>query len=61
VLVSPEEWNATAKLIKELQEQLDRERRLRLSNQRYAAMLTDPTRAVTQEEFDRQLAEAGLL
>jgi prevent-host-death family protein len=61
VLVSPDEWDETAQLIKDLQEQLNRERRLRLSNQRYAARLADPSRGVTQEQLDQQLAEAGPL
>jgi len=61
VLVSPQEWDQTAQMIKTLQAQLDQERRLRLSNQRYAAYMTDPARSVTQAEFDRQLAEAGLM
>lgn len=61
VLVSPDEWNETAQLIKDLQEQLNRERRLRLSNQRSAARLADPSRGVTQEQLDQQLAGVGLL
>ena len=61
VLVSPVEWNATAQLIEDLQAQLSRERRLRLSNQRYAAMHADPAQIVTQADFDRQLTQAGLL
>jgi len=60
VLVSPTEWDQTAQLIKELQAQLSRERRLRLSNQRYTARMADPTRGVSQATFDQQLAEAGL-
>jgi PHD/YefM family antitoxin component YafN of YafNO toxin-antitoxin module len=61
VLVSPEQWDATDRLIIDLQEQLKRERRLRLSNQRYAARIADPTRGVTQQEFDKHFTEAGLL
>ena len=61
VLVSPAEWNETAQLIEELQAQLNRERRLRLSNQRHAAMLADPAQVVMQGDFDCQLTEAGLL
>jgi prevent-host-death family protein len=61
VLVSPEYWNETARLIQELQEQLGRERRLRRSTERHAALVTNPEFAITQQEFDHQLQEAGLL
>ena len=60
VFVHTDEWNATARLIDDLREQLDRERRLRLSNQRYAAFLVDPTRGVEQAEYEEGLAAAGL-
>jgi PHD/YefM family antitoxin component YafN of YafNO toxin-antitoxin module len=60
VLVSPELWDQTAKLINELQSQLTLERQLRLSNQRYKEMMADPTRRVGEDEYNRLLAEAGL-
>ena len=60
VMVAPNEWDATARLIKDLREQLGRERRLRISNQRYAGMLADPSFVVSQEEFDKTLADMEL-
>lgn len=60
VMVSANQWNETAQLIEALQAQLGIERRLRLSNQRYAAALADPSRFVEQEEYDGLLAKADL-
>ena len=60
VMVAPDEWNATAQLIADLREQLGRERRMRIASDWYAQMLEDPSAAVTQEEFDKMLAEMGL-
>ncbi|MEM7129353.1 MAG: hypothetical protein AAF702_23680 [Chloroflexota bacterium] len=60
VMVAPNEWNSTARLIHELREQLNRERRLRIANQRYAARLADPSRGVSQEDLDAMVAEMGL-
>lgn len=60
VMVAPNEWNSTARLIQDLREQLGRERRLRIANQRYAARLADPSRGVSQEEFEKMLADMGL-
>lgn len=60
VMVTPNEWNATARLIQDLQGQLDRERRLRIANQRYLERMDDPSRGVSQEEFDKILADMGL-
>lgn len=60
VMVLPAEWNATAKLIDDLRAELARERRLRLANQRYAALLKDPSLGVDQADYERGLASAGL-
>ncbi len=60
VLVSVEQWDKLALLVKNLQAQLGTERRLRLSNQRYAEALADPTQLVGEEEFEKMLATAGL-
>lgn len=60
VMISPEEWDKTAKQITELQEQLERERRLRLSNQRYATYLADSSHGVDQEQYEQGLANMGL-
>lgn len=60
VMVSASQWNETAQIIEELQLQLGIERRLRLSNQRYAAALADPALLVTQEEYEARVAKAGL-
>jgi len=60
VMVTPDEWNATARLIQDLQGQLDRERRLRVANQRYAEQTIDASRGVSQDEFDEMLANMGL-
>lgn len=60
VMVTPDEWDSTARLIQDLRDQLNRERRLRISNQRYAARLADPSRGVSQDEFDSMLNELGL-
>jgi prevent-host-death family protein len=61
VLVSVQQWDELAQLVKDLQAQLGTERRLRLSNQRYAEALADPSQLVSQEEYERMLAEAGLV
>lgn len=60
VMISAKQWNETAQLLEELQVQLNQEKQLRLSNQRYAAMQIDPSRSVSQEEYERLLADAGL-
>jgi prevent-host-death family protein len=60
VLVKVDQWNDTAQMIRDLQGQLELERHLRLSNQRYAGYLVDPSRSVRQDEYERMLAEAGL-
>lgn len=60
VMVAPTQWDSTARLIQDLQEQLKRERRLRISNQRYAARLMDASKGVGQEEFDLILADMEL-
>ena len=60
VMVAANEWNATARLIKDLQEQLKRERRLRVADQRYIERLADPSRGISQDVFDQMLADMGL-
>jgi hypothetical protein len=59
-LISISDWGKTVALIQDLQEQLALERRLRLSNQRYAEMAADPTKRVSQAEYEQMLADAGL-
>jgi len=60
VLVSVEQWDKLALLVRDLQLQLGTERRLRLSNQRYAEALADPNRLVGEDEYEQMLAKAGL-
>ncbi|MBV7331366.1 type II toxin-antitoxin system Phd/YefM family antitoxin [Chloroflexi bacterium TSY] len=56
VMVSPEAWNAAAKRMKQLEEQLARQQQLILSNQRYTDMLVVPTTSAS-EEADQQMFE----
>jgi PHD/YefM family antitoxin component YafN of YafNO toxin-antitoxin module len=60
VMVSASQWDETAKLIEDLQAQLGIERRLRLSNQRYAEAQADPSLWVSPEEYEHGLQKAGL-
>ena len=60
VMVAASEWNATARLIQDLREQLAREKRLRIANERYLKMMADPSRIVSQDELDQMLVDAGL-
>jgi prevent-host-death family protein len=60
VLVSIEQWDKLALLVKNLQSQLGTERRLRLSNQRYAEALADPKQLVSEDEYEQVLVAAGL-
>jgi hypothetical protein len=59
-LISINEWDRTVKLIEDLQAQLSAERRLRLSNQRFAEAQADSSLWVSPEEYDQQLAQNGL-
>jgi len=59
-LVSIELWNETAQTIQDLKAQLAAERRLRITNQIYAGIQADPSKLISQEEYERMLAEAGL-
>ncbi len=55
VLVSVDQWDTTIKTINELQTQLARERRLRLSNQRYSEHMENPTQSIPLATLDQRL------
>jgi prevent-host-death family protein len=59
VMVSATEWRTIMKRLAELEE-LRRQARLERSLRAYEALAADPSRGVTQDAFDRMLAEAGL-
>jgi antitoxin (DNA-binding transcriptional repressor) of toxin-antitoxin stability system len=59
-MVAIAEWDATAKLIEDLQAQLGIKRRLQLSNQHYAEAQADPSQWVSPEEYQAELTKAGL-
>jgi prevent-host-death family protein len=59
VIVSVAEWRLIATLLKEL-EDLRRQARIERSKRVYEAMQADPAQVVSQEEYERMLAEAGL-
>ena len=59
-ILAIEEWDATAKLIEELQAQVGVKRRLRLSNQHNAEAQADPSQWVSPEEYQAELTKAGL-
>jgi PHD/YefM family antitoxin component YafN of YafNO toxin-antitoxin module len=60
VMVSANQWDETAKLIEDLQAQLGIERRLRISNQRFAEAQADSSLWVSPEEYEQGLQKAGL-
>ncbi|RIK38443.1 MAG: hypothetical protein DCC55_21070 [Chloroflexi bacterium] len=59
VMVSAAEWRSITKQLAELEE-LRRQTRLERSLRAYEAWIADPARAISQEQFDQMLAEAGL-
>jgi prevent-host-death family protein len=59
VMVSAAEWRSITRQLVELEE-LRRQARLDRSLRAYEAWVADPERAITQEQFDQMLAEAGL-
>lgn len=52
VLVSVAQWDTLSNTVNELQNQLARERRLRLSNQRHSERQADATKGVLISEID---------